>query len=124
MVMAVGDVCKEDAKCFWEDQNEAFPIPVPNLSFDEVYDVLGAYYVYNAFVGSTSATNFNCKNGDGEVETSLWCHLRSLEWHPSVMKELRDKGVIQYTDEFGEEAVDEMIKELFFGLPTIAIAGK
>jgi hypothetical protein len=34
-----------------------------------------------------------------------------------VVKELRDNGVIQYTilrDEFGEEAVDEMINEHFW----------
>ena len=43
-----------------------------------------------------------------------------------VMKELRDKGVLQYTtlrDEFGQEAVDEMIKEHFLvyqPLPSLA----
>ena len=43
--MAIGDVCKEDAKRFREDYLPKMnpSIPVPNLSFDEVYDVFGGH---------------------------------------------------------------------------------
>ena len=79
--------------------------------------------------GCTSTTNFYRQNGNGEVETMVppsgskkWRWSRSRKASVSIMM---DKGVIQYTtvrDEFGEEAVDEMIREIFVYQPLPSLA--
>ena len=76
-VMAIGDVCKEDAKRFWEDYLPKMnpSIPVPNLSF-EVYNVFGGhmYHLEQCFCRGVHPQQTSIVKMAMVRWNCLWCH--------------------------------------------------
>ena len=131
-VLVIGDLGKEDAKVFWEKYLPQKYLPtdnpsisVPSLQFDDVYDVFGGHmfplkqcYLRGVRTESTTIVKMALVRWKqfvvptSESKKFKW----SRESAIAVMDQLRENGSIQYTvlkDSFGEELVDEMVKEHF-----------
>ena len=126
-IMVIGDLSKEDAKVFWEKYLPADnpSIPVPSLQFNDVYDVFGGHmfhlkkcYLRGVHPELTTIVKMALVRWKLFVVPNSGS--KKFKWSREsalfVMDQLRENGSIQYTalkDSFGEELVDEMIKEHF-----------
>ena len=131
-VLVIGDLGKEDAKVFWEKYlpenylpTDNPSIPVPSLKFDDVYNVFGGHmfhlkqcYLRGVRPESTTIVKMALVRWKQFVVPTSGS--KKFKWSResaiAVMDQLRENGSIQYTalkNSFGEELVDEMVKEHF-----------